>query len=486
MNTPLEDRKELLAAIPAAGILIQHPALQALCQQHPASYVHNCVRRELDFLRHNILDADDNSRPVIPPEDEIITNIQERVVLGLGNHPMRAVNAAGVILHTGLGRAPLAPAAQAALMETAARYCLLASDRNTGKRGDRNIHNEELLQELTGAESAVIVNNNAAAVMLALNTFGQNRESVISRGELVEIGGMFRIPDVMRRAGTVMVEVGTTNKTHLSDYQNALSERTALIVKVHSSNYRIEGFHKEVPIRELAELSRQQNLVLLHDIGSGALVDLRRWNLPDEPTVPEAVAEGADIVTFSGDKLLGGPQCGVIVGKTELIGRMKRNPLMRAIRVDKLILSALNGTLRLFLEPDRLPSTHPVYRMLTETLPSVRNRARRLARSLSNIGSSYCRIDVIDGETEVGSGALPARTIPTYLTRLTPHSASAEQLGRALRRAIPPVFSRIEADAVLLDARTIADDELITVAKAYEQAMMRLSSPRASSIPPII
>jgi L-seryl-tRNA(Ser) seleniumtransferase len=384
---------------------------------------------------------------------------------------MRAVNGAGVILHTGLGRAPLPKSAQEALIEAAKRYSLLALDRSSGKRGDRHLHCDGLLRELTGAEASLVVNNNAAAVLLALTAFSTGREAIISRGELVEIGGSFRIPDVMARSGARMIEVGATNKTHLHDYETAVTAETAVLLKVHTSNYRIEGFHKEVSVAELSLLSRARSLILLHDIGSGALIDLRRWGLPYEPTVPEAISDGADIVTFSGDKLVGGPQCGIIVGRRELIERLKKHPLVRALRPDKLTLAALEGTLRLFLDPERLPETHPVYKMLTASLSQVERRARRILQRLRPLSEERFTLEIRNGSSEVGSGALPARSIPTKVVAIIPRNLTAEQLAQRLRLAAPPLFSRIENDCVILDARTIADEEVRIIPGIMQQAL---------------
>ncbi len=452
--------RELFARIPAVDQLLQLPAVKQLCTVNPEQYVTNCVRRSIEEVRQAIKDGAVAQATDLPGEDELVERIENLVSEGLGHKLMRAVNGAGVILHTGLGRAPLAPSAQAALQEATARYCILATERGSGKRGDRNRHTAEMLREITGAEDSLIVNNNSAAVILALNTFGLGRESIVSRGELVEIGGAFRVPDVMQRSGTIMVEVGTTNKTHLRDYQAAVTENSAVLLKVHTSNYRIEGFHQEVSIRELRQLADEKGLTIIHDIGSGAMIDLTRWGLNYEPTVPEAIRDGADVVSFSGDKLLGGPQCGVIIGRREMIDRMKRNPLMRAFRCDKLINSALDGTLKLFLDPDRLPETHPIYRMMTEPFETVNRRARRIARRIREVSGDQIEVRVEDGVTEMGSGALPARPIVSRVVSLKARKLSAERLALSLRLSDPPLFTRIEEDRVIIDARTIADDEV--------------------------
>ncbi len=482
MKDKAQNHQELLARLPAIDQLQQHPAVQSLCESYPEKYVTNCVRKVVEEIRQRVIDGAITKVEAVPGSDVLAYRVGELVAAETGHKLRRAINGAGVILHTGLGRAPLAPSAQAALLEATTRYCILATEQETGKRGDRNRHTADMLQELTGAEDSLIVNNNSAAVMLALNTFGKDREAIVSRGELVEIGGSFRVPDVMQRSRTIMVEVGTTNKTHLRDYREAITEETSILLKVHTSNYRIEGFHGEVPIRDLKPLAEEHNLLIIHDIGSGALVDLRRWGLTYEPTVPEAIADGADIVTFSGDKLLGGPQCGVIVGGREYIDRMKRNPLMRVFRCDKLILSALDGTLKLFLDPDKLPETHPIYEMMTTPLNIVNRRALRIAQRIRAITGSACKADVMEGFTEMGSGALPARPIPSRVVSLSPKGITAQRLGQELRMAAPPLFTRIENDMVFIDARTISDKEVRLITEVFSQVIREKGNPKSWSM----
>lgn len=465
----MSDKHALFSKIPAVDKLLQLDVIRKLCEEYPENYVHSLTRRVVEDVRNAISSGSIASVDSMPSMDNLAQWIEDHIVTEMNPKLMRAINGAGVILHTGLGRAPLAKSAQDALCDTATRYAILATDRETGKRGDRNRHVVEMLKELTGAEDALVVNNNSAAVMLALNTFGDGREAIVSRGELVEIGGAFRVPDVMARSGSIMVEVGTTNKTHLRDYENAITNQTAYVLKVHTSNYRIEGFHQDVSIRELKTLTEKHGLLILHDIGSGAMVDLRKWGLTYEPTVPEAVADGADVVTFSGDKLLGGPQCGIIVGRKDLIDQMKRNPLMRAFRVDKLILSALNGTLKLFLDPDKLPKTHPVYAMMCASMDEVKRRAIRIARMIRSVAGKYLEVELKMSHSEMGSGALPARPIPTYVVTLDAHKLSPTRLASSLRMSNPPLFTRIEDEKVIIDARTIADEEVRLLKAVFQQ-----------------
>jgi L-seryl-tRNA(Ser) seleniumtransferase len=373
----------------------------------------------------------------------------------------RAINATGVIIHTGLGRAVLAPAARQALVTAVEGYSTLATDLESGKRGDRDTHLEGLLRRLTGAEASTVVNNNAAATVLILNTLARDREVIVSRGQLIEIGGSFRMPDVMRMSGAVLREVGTTNKTHLRDYEEAIGERTGAILRVHHSNYRIVGFAEEPGIEDLVALGRKRSLPVIDDLGSGALVDLGRYGLEPEPLVPASIRAGATVACFSGDKLIGGPQSGIIVGQAETIARIKKNPLKRAFRVGKLTIAALEATLKLFLNPDALPRVHPVYAMLSLGLDDLERRARRLERSLKRApaAASGVAITIQDGESQVGSGSVPAEFLPTKLLCLRPLGMSAEELGRRLRHARPPVFTRVHKDAVWLDLRTVPSAE---------------------------
>lgn len=373
----------------------------------------------------------------------------------------RVINASGVILHTNLGRAPLAAEALGRLAEAAEGYCALEYDVNAGGRGRRGAAVEELLTEVTGAEAALVVNNCAAAAVLVLSTLARGGETIVSRGELVEIGGDFRVPDVMAQSGTRLVEVGTTNRTRASDYQNAINENTKLLLRVHPSNYRIVGFTAAPSLAELAEVAERANLPLYEDAGSGALVDLAAHGVAGEPVIGDSVANGADVVSFSGDKLLGGPQSGLIVGRRELIERLRREPLYRALRVDKLILSALEATLEIYARGDVFARV-PALRALSATYSELERRVYALLERLPIAGAeeSWLRAEIIPGSSAVGGGCAPTAELASPLIALTHRSLAAAALERRLRLSSrPPVVARVAADRVLLDLRTVAAGE---------------------------
>lgn len=383
--------------------------------------------------------------------------LQKRATRGL----RRVFNLTGTVLHTNLGRAILPDVAVNAIASVASGYSDLEFDLTSGKRGNRESQVEALLCELTGAEAATVVNNNAAAVLLVLNTLAMNREVPVSRGELVEIGGSFRIPEVMQRANCTLVEVGATNRTHLKDFRAAINERTALLMKVHTSNYKIEGFTKDVSVSDLAELATEFKLPMVMDLGSGNLVNFKRFGLPPEPTAADTLAMGADIITFSGDKLLGGPQSGLIAGRADLIKRIKGNPIKRALRLDKMTLAGLEEVLMLYRDPDRLEQSIPTLKFLTRSRDEVKNQAERLAPLVAQVLGDSFTVDVFDADSQVGSGSLPTESIPSAAIGIRSGADGediADALATAFRKLPVPVIGHVHKGRLMLDLRCLDDE----------------------------
>jgi L-seryl-tRNA(Ser) seleniumtransferase len=427
------------------------------------------VREALDQERARVLR--DHAAPVAA--ETLAARVVERARLA-GPFSLRPViNAQGVVLHTNLGRALMSPLALERLQAVATSYSNLELDLARKERGSRYSHVEALLQRLTGAEDALVVNNNAAAVLLALETLAHGREVIVSRGELIEIGGEFRIPDIMLRSGAVLCEVGATNRTHLRDYAEAITPNTALLLKVHTSNYRVVGFTAEVSSRELVELGRERGIPVMEDLGSGSLVDLRPWGFPYEPTVPETVASGVDLVSFSGDKLLGGPQAGIVVGRRAVVSRLKKNPWNRALRIDKFTIAALEATLHAY-EAGTALQTVPTLAMLTEPLAAVRSRARRVLRQLAPDVRERLGASLADDLAQVGGGALPTVELPTLAVAVGTSSAAAMRLDEALRVGDPPVVGRITHDRLFLDCRTVLPAQVKVLVRALTIAAARL------------
>lgn len=472
------NQKTLLKELPGVDQLLTDPKIKIFTDRYPINLVIKGIRDYLTIVRQSILDM----------QTPLSTIDYKEIVKGLLIHLERclqrslkgAINGMGIVLHADMGRAPFAEPARRALEDTVANYCTLQIDPETGQPGDRYAHVEDLLIKLTGAEAALVVNNNAAATLLILNTLAGGKDVIVSREELIEIEGSFRIPNVIRMSGAILVEVGTTNRTLIKDYRRAIGPETGLFLQVHQSNYRIIGFTKHVLLKELAELARKSDIPLVYDLGSGALVDLSRWGLPKEPTVQDSIAAGADVVCFSGDKLLGGPQCGIIAGKHKLIQRMKKNQLARALRCDKMVFSVLEATLRLFLDEDRLVKVHPVLRMLTEPLDEVKKRCRSLYRKLTKITGSKINFEIIKEYSEVGSDFLAAEPLPTWALCIRIPGVSIEALAKKLRLSNPPVFGRIKDNRYFLDCRTINRDEFSAICDLFTRMLGKQSAQPAA------
>lgn len=436
--------------IPSIEQLRQRPAIVALAQRHGHAATVAALRRVADAIRRAIAGGD-----VFGAGDEVVREIEARVGSDLASTARGSlrpvINATGVVIHTNLGRAPLSRAALRRVAEACAGYSNLEYDLHAGRRGSRSVHAASILTTLTGAEAAAVVNNNAAATMLILAAIAAGREVVISRGELVEIGGGFRVPDVMTQSGAVLREVGTTNRTRVADYRAAIGPRTAMLLRVHPSNFRIEGFTERPALTELVAAAREAGIAVVEDLGSGCLLEQFQW----EPTVQASIAAGVDLVCFSGDKMLGGPQAGIIIGRKDLVERVQKHPLMRALRVDKLTLAALEGTL-LEYHSGRAHASVPVVRMLAMTAEEIEARAQQLAERLHQAG---WRLTLVSGASAIGGGSAPGVTLETVLVALERDGVRATELEGRLRELEVPVIARIEQDRVLLDLRTVPEDQ---------------------------
>ncbi|MEK6663806.1 MAG: L-seryl-tRNA(Sec) selenium transferase [Pseudomonadota bacterium] len=453
-----------LTAIPAVDRVLNLLAVQALAAEYGRAPTLAAVRCVLDQLRElaraGALVADAVS------ELRLAARVQSALEDAARPLLRPVFNLTGTVLHTNLGRAPLPEEAIALAVAVMRQPCNLEYDLGGGSRGDRDSLVEPLLKELTGAEAATVVNNNAAAVFLALNTLGLRREVIVSRGELVEIGGAFRVPDIMARAGCKLVEVGTTNRTHLRDFDSAISDKTALLLKVHTSNYAIQGFTAAAEESELATLAHAHDLPFMVDLGSGTLVDLSAWGLPKEPTPQQSLAAGADLVTFSGDKLLGGPQAGIIVGRRDLIAKIKKNPLKRALRVDKIIYATLEAVLRLYRDPERLAQRLPTLRLLTRPLADIEATAQAILPALQQAFSHTADVSIAPTHSQIGSGSLPIDRLPSCCVAITPRvkgkgeGSALKKIEQALRELPVPVIGRVAEGAFRLDVRCLEDKDV--------------------------
>lgn len=467
MNSPDDRTRELLRLIPQVNELADHVMAGTGAAGLPRRIVMDATRNVLEAARASILENRADGQSGTDMSMEALAE-EVAVVARKSFEPRlrRVINATGVVLHTNLGRAPVCREALEAAVEASSGYCNLEYRLDEGVRGSRHEHLEPLLRSLTGAEGAFVVNNNAAAVLLVLAALARGREVVVSRGQLVEIGDSFRLPDIMAQSGAVLVEVGTTNRTRLSDYGNVIGPETALLMKIHQSNFRIVGYSEDVSLKELVELGRQQFIPVVEDLGSGSLVGLEPIGLTGEHTAAESISQGADLVTFSGDKLLGGPQAGIIVGGREYVDEVRHHPLARAVRIDKITAAALEATLHVYLDPELAWSSIPGLRMLSEAPGVVRSRANRLKRMLDREQGLELEYTVVPEMSRAGGGSLPTAEIPTYCLSLFHPTLSGAALEEKLRRGDPPVLARVRDECVMFDMRTVPDDEVPALAAA--------------------
>jgi L-seryl-tRNA(Ser) seleniumtransferase len=450
------DKQALFKKIPAVDRLLEAPHLIEAASTYPRSLILKGIHEVLDEVRQGIA-KNEIEDPSFLSTERVSEKVVERVGLLARSSLKAVINATGVVVHTNLGRSILAERVLKRFRPLSGGYSNLEYNLDEGKRGSRYVHVEGILKELTSAEGAIVVNNNAGAVLLSLETLAKGREAIVSRGELVEIGGSFRMPDVMRKSGVKMVEVGTTNKTHLRDYEEAINPETALLVRVHRSNFQIVGFTEEVDTSQLVKLGNKYGIPVMEDLGSGCLIDFSKQGIPKEPTVQEALANGVDLLTFSGDKLLGGPQAGI-----------KSNPITRALRIDKLTLLALEETLNMYRDEKVALEEIPTLRMICEPYEALKAKVRRLARMIGKLETPNFALSQKDGISRVGGGAFPLLELPSRLLCLLPEKLSAHQIEARLRSYTPPIIVRVEKDHVLVDVRTVQEEELKTVAQAIK------------------
>jgi len=464
-------RQQFLRKIPSVDDILSRPKMMDLLKIHARHVVVEAVRKGLGRLREEILHREELPELGDNLFENLYSLFQKEIDLQVQPRLRRVINATGVVIHTNLGRAPLHPSAIEHLIEVSKAYSNLEYDLDRGERGSRYTHVEEILCRLSGAESALVVNNNAGAVLLVLNTLAEGKEVIVSRGELVEIGGAFRIPDVMKRSGGLLREVGTTNRTHFTDYQEAIGPQTALLLKVHTSNFRVMGFTSEVSLQDLVQLGKEHQLPVVDDLGSGCLIDLTRYGLEKEPTVQETIKTGVDAVTISGDKLLGGPQAGIILGKKKILDLFKTNPLTRALRIDKLTLAALESTLLLYLGEERAMEEIPTLRMLSLDTKRLKRRGKRLLKRFSGMANKKMTFILREDVSRVGGGALPLQNLPTLVVAIKPVEVSVNSLEENLRKGDPPIVCRISKEELILDMRTVFDEEIPLLAAGIEKAL---------------
>jgi len=474
MNSRCEDpmnanseNKTLLRSLPGVDRMLEWFKADSFFEDIPRSIQVGTARSVIEAVRNTILSSSSEIAPEIISPEAILSRAKTMTTAAMQPNLRPVINATGIIIHTNLGRSLLADSALENIQQIAAGYSNLEFDLKAGERGSRYSSVEELICEISLAEAALVVNNNAGAVLLSLETIASGKNVIVSRGELVEIGGSFRIPDVMTKSGAILREVGTTNRTHLRDYENAIDDHTGLLLKVHTSNYSVVGFTSGVSLQELVALGKQHNIPVMEDLGSGTFMDLSQYGLQKEPTVQEAVATGVDVVTFSGDKLLGGPQTGVIAGSKQMLDRIKQNPITRALRIDKLTLAALEATLRLYRDRTTVLDRIPTLRMLTMPSNIIATKAEKLLKLLQELHDERLEVHIFEAVSRAGGGSLPMLQLPSRCVGVKIAGVSANRIDTWLRAYHLPIIGRIEADFFMMDVRTVREKELVDISAAF-------------------
>jgi len=473
-----ENKQAQLRRLPGVDRILEYGTNNQQFDNIPKTILIPAIRKTIEALRQIIMASDKALDEAMFALDALVAKVCDHASRAMALRLKRTINATGVVVHTNLGRSLLSPAVLDNLTTIASRYSNLEFDLKAGRRGSRYSAVEDILCELSGARAAMVVNNNAAAVLLCLDTLANGREVIVSRGELVEIGGAFRIPDVMAKSGAILKEVGTTNRTHARDYENAVNDQTGLLFKAHTSNYSIVGFTAAVGLNELVAIGRRHQLPVMEDLGSGTLVDFSQYGLTREPTVQASLDAGVDVVTFSGDKLLGGPQAGIILGGKTHIDRIKANPLTRAVRIDKMTLAALEGTLQLYRDESKAVQQIPTLRMLTMSLAAIESRAADLKSRLEKLADGRLRVDAMDLASKAGGGSLPLLNLPSRCIGVSVDGMSANGVELWMRRHTPPVIGRIENDRFIMDPRTLQEEELEMIEKAFARMLADKASKR--------
>ncbi|MDY6790733.1 MAG: L-seryl-tRNA(Sec) selenium transferase [Thermodesulfobacteriota bacterium] len=464
-------KQTLLQNLPGVDHILEMTQGESFWEHIPKTVVVSSIRTVIEDLRRGILDGVLDVTENSLSDTRILQDARNRASKIMTPKLLRTINGTGVIVHTNLGRSLLADAAVGNLTAISNRYSNLEFDLSQGKRGSRYSCVEDILCEISGAEAGMVVNNNAGAVLLCLDTIAREKRVIVSRGELVEIGGSFRIPDVMAKSGAILTEVGTTNRTHLKDYENAVENNTGLFLKVHKSNYSVVGFSSEVSLKELVDLGAKYHIRVMEDLGSGTFVDFSKYGMVKEPTVQESVITGADVVTFSGDKLLGGPQAGIIVGKKEILDQIKQNPITRALRIDKLTLAALESTLRLYRDEEKAVKAIPTLCMLTLPVEKIEIKANQLLHMLEKIEDRRLDIELMSFSSKAGGGSLPLLNLPSKCLGIRIKGISPNRIEKHMRENSPPIIGRIEEERYIIDLRTILDDELSIIVDAFQSLL---------------